>query len=136
MDHNTLIWIAWAVLIVLQSITFTLVSRARNSASLTRHVVASLGSNGVWFLSQMIILKQQLEILQGKSGLWLAILTALFYCTFSMAGSVLAHWWSLRSEKGKAAVGASSKYAQVTKEEWERVTRLVNEQRCTKTHEG
>lgn len=37
-------------LVVLQNASFTLVSRARNSNSLTFHAIASVLSNGIWLL--------------------------------------------------------------------------------------
>lgn len=48
-------WILWGVLLIIQNMSFTLVSRARNSGSIKFHAVASVGSNGVWFASQAII---------------------------------------------------------------------------------
>jgi hypothetical protein len=112
-------WILWAALLVLQNYSFTYVSRARNSASLWRHLKAAQFSNGVWFVSQIFIVGRLMDILTGKEGLWMAIFTGLFYMTFTTTGSLLAHWQALRTESGKDAVGASAKYAQITKEEWE-----------------
>ena len=40
---------------------------------------------------------------------------------FTLLGSLVAHYWSLKNEKGKAAVGANKKYAQIPVEEWEQV---------------
>lgn len=114
-------WALWAALLVAQNFAFTFVSRARNSGSLQRHVVAALGSNGIWFCSQVIIVSKMMDMLTGKAGLWVAIGTGLFYTAFTIIGSVLAHKVSLVTEKGKSAVGANSKYAQITKEEWAQV---------------
>ena len=44
------IWLLWAVNLLAQNFCFTFVSRARNSGSLKRHVVAAIASNGVWML--------------------------------------------------------------------------------------
>ncbi len=34
-----------------QNVTFSLVSRARNRDNFTYHLIAAIGSNGVWFLT-------------------------------------------------------------------------------------
>lgn len=39
------------VLAFIQNISFTLVSRSRNRNNFTYHLIASLFSNGVWFLT-------------------------------------------------------------------------------------
>ncbi len=114
-------WMLWAFILIVQNFAFTFVSRARNSGSLVRHMVASVFSNGVWFVSQIIIFSQLYAIMTGKYGIPKAIFTSIFYTAFTMLGSLLAHYWSLKSEKGKSAVGASKKYAQITSEEWVKV---------------
>jgi hypothetical protein len=48
-------WIIWAGVLLAQNFSFTFVSRARNSGSLKRHVIAALASNGVWFWGQGIV---------------------------------------------------------------------------------
>jgi hypothetical protein len=115
------IYLFWAVLLVTQSFAFTFVSRARNSGSLSRHLIASVASNGIWFMSQMVIFKELFDFMTGKHGLLAAVGTAVFYTVFTAAGALIGHWWSLRSEKGNAAVGANKKYVQITTEEWKRV---------------
>jgi hypothetical protein len=114
-------WAAWAVILLLQNMSFTLVSRARNSGSIQRHILAALGSNGVWFVSQGIIFTKLYKIMTGEYGWQMAVFTGLFYTTFTIVGSVAAHYIALRTEKGKSAVGASSKYVQVTHKEWAEV---------------
>ena len=99
-------WIAWALLLIVQNAAFTLVSRARNSGSLKYHALAALGSNGIWFLSQIILVDKTLHILQSKD-LGLAVLTALVYVGSTIAGSVGMHWIALNKiEKGKRKVEA------------------------------
>jgi hypothetical protein len=118
-------WAAWAVILLSQNAAFTFVSRARNSGSLPRHVFAALLSNGVWFVSQGIIFTKLYKIMTGEYGWQMAVFTGLFYTTFTIVGSVAAHYIALRTEKGKSAVGASSKYAQISKEEWQTVQRYI-----------
>jgi hypothetical protein len=119
-------WITWALVLLAQNFSFTFVSRARNSGSLKRHVVASTLSNGVWFASQCILFNQMIAWMQGQAGLKTQIFAGAFYTFFTIVGSIAAHYVALRTEKGKSAVGASSKYAQITKEEWESVKAVVN----------
>jgi hypothetical protein len=118
-------WLLWGVILIAQNFAFTFVSRARNSGSLARHAVAGVASNGVWFLSQTFVFRQMLAMMTGKYGVGMAIFIGLFYTTLTLAGSILAHYWALHTEKGKSAVGASKKYAQITKDDWERIVRFA-----------
>jgi hypothetical protein len=123
----TYMWIIWAFVLIIQNWMFTFVSRARNSGSVGRHAVAALGSNGVWFISQIIVVSTFMSILSGKYGVRKAIAAGLFYTAFTVLGSLLAHWYALNTEKGKSAVGANKKYAQITVEEWSAVQRMLTE---------
>ena len=114
-------WLIWAPVLVAQNFAFTFVSRARNSGSLKRHLIAGIASNGVWFVSQIIIFSKMFAMMTGKYGLGMAIFTALYYTAFTLLGSLVAHYWSLKNEKGKSAVGASAKYAQIPIDEWQKV---------------
>jgi hypothetical protein len=122
---SPIMWITWAFVLILQNFAFTFVSRARNSGSLSRHMVAGVFSNGVWFVSQILIFSQLFQIMTGKYGFTKAAGTALYYTIFTLLGSLLAHYWSLNHEKGKAAVGANKKYAQITTEQWDGVKALL-----------
>lgn len=99
-------WMLWGTILLLQNASFTLVSRARNSGSIAYHAVAAVGSNGIWFLSQLILVQKFIEILKGSGGLRLAILTGLFYTAMTITGSVGMHYYALKFERGKAKVGA------------------------------
>jgi hypothetical protein len=125
MTHTT-IWFAWAANLIVQNYLFTIVSRARNSGSLRRHIVAAIGSNGVWILQLQLMLGPFQDYLNGKHGLAAQVAVGAFYTAFTVLGSVLAHKWALATEKGKGAVGANSKFAQITKEEWEHVKSLLD----------
>jgi hypothetical protein len=118
-------WCVWAIVLIIQNFAFTFVSRARNSGSIYRHMVASIFSNGVWFLSQIIIFSQMFAMMTGKYGLKTAIFVGAYYTVFTMAGSLLAHYFSLLNEKGKGAVGANKKYHQVTAEEWGELKQII-----------
>jgi hypothetical protein len=118
-------WLLWAFVLICQNFAFTFVSRARNSGSLLRHLVAGFFSNGIWFVSQMIIFTAMFQMMMGKYGRPMQVFTALYYTAFTLTGSVLAHYFSLKTEKGKAAVGASKRYVQITPEEWSKVQALL-----------
>lgn len=111
-------WILWALVLLAQNFAFTYVSRARSSGSLMRHMKASFFSNGIWIFSQMILLGPMLSNLTGKNGLRLQVVTGLVYTASTMVGSIAAHYWALKTEKGKSAVGANKLYAQIPVAEW------------------
>ena len=92
---------AWAGILVAQNAAFTLVSRARNSKSLLYHGLASVPSNGVWFLSQFILFGEMTRIF--KQGAWYqAALVGVWYTAFTMLGSLGMHYIALHKlEKGR-----------------------------------
>lgn len=83
-------WLLWGALLLLQNASFTWVSRARNSKSLRYHAVASVASNGVWFLSLGIAVDKIADARAADSWLLLAG-TAAFYTVFTVVGSVGMH---------------------------------------------
>ncbi len=119
------IWIAWAFILVAQTFCTTMASRARNSGSLRRHMVAACMSNAVWFLSNGIIVTRLYKILTGEYGWKMAVFTGVYYVTFTLIGAVTAHHICLRTEQGKSAVGANDRYAQITVAEWEEMKRRM-----------
>lgn len=46
-----------------QNIAFTLVSRSRNRSSILYHVVASVFSNGVWFLTFRVLIVNNMDFM-------------------------------------------------------------------------
>jgi len=124
--HVNSSWAEWAVILFFQNISFTYVSRARSSGSLWRHLKAAIFSNLIWIFSLQLMLGPLAEYLNGKHGRLLQIETALWYTLFTVAGSLFAHYWALKTEKGKSAVGASKLYAQIPNAEWKRVLEVVN----------
>lgn len=87
-------WIVWAILLLAQNASFTLVSRARNSGSLAYHAVMALFSNGVWFASQLILVGNIVEIIKSADFLR-AVAVGIFYVACTMTGSLAAHWLAL-----------------------------------------
>lgn len=90
----------WGILLIIQNAAFTLVSRARNSNSVSYHAIAALGSNGIWFASQLILVQNFLEVL--KTGSWLHGLgVGLFYTVCTLVGSVGMHYLALNKIERK-----------------------------------
>lgn len=112
-------WLLWAAVLFFQNISFTYVSRARNSGSLIRHIKAALFSNGIWIFSNMLMLGPLFDYLTGKHGIAAQAATGALYTVSTVSGGVFAHFWALKTEKGKSAVGASKLYAQIPVAEWE-----------------
>lgn len=123
---SPIFWLLWSVALIWQNYAFTRVSRARNSGSLKAHAVAALQSNGVWFLQSLFVYSAFMNILTGKAGIVKAIGAALYYTVFTMAGSIYAHYVSLKKEKGATAVGANKKYAQISIDDWTIVKKYVD----------
>jgi len=89
-----------------QNLSFTLVSRARNSGSYAWHAVAAVGSNGVWILSQFFLIESIVSAMKAAT-LWPAVGLGAFYTTFTVLGSLLGHYVAIRYiEKGRRKVGA------------------------------
>ena len=83
-------WVLWAFMLLLQNASFTWVSRARNSKSLSYHALAAVGSNGIWFLNLGVAVDKLTEARHAGS-VWWVILTAAFYTVFTVIGSVGMH---------------------------------------------
>jgi hypothetical protein len=94
-------WLIWAVVLVTQQASHTLSSRSRNSASYAYHAAAAVFSNGVWWISLRIMVSDKMQ-LRGTMG----ILAFVFYVTFTVAGSVSAHYLCRKLERGNMKVGA------------------------------
>jgi hypothetical protein len=120
-------WLLWAVILICQNFAFTFVSRARNSGSLRKHLVAGFFSNGVWFVSQIFAVGAFMSILSGKFGVGAAIGAGLYYTAFTLAGSLLAHQYALKTERGTSRVGAHKDVAVFTQEEAIRIRSLIQE---------
>lgn len=99
-------WILWAASLLLQNASFTWVSRARNSGSVGYHAIAAVGSNGIWFLNQFIVIDFITKAIRSHD-LWIALRAGIFYTIFTVIGSVSMHYLLLKYvEKGKRKVGA------------------------------
>lgn len=98
-------WLIWAAILLIQNASFTWVSRARNSSSVSYHALAAVCSNGVWFLSQIVVISKITEALKSRSG-WMLAATCLFYTVFTVIGSVTTHHFLMtKIESGKRKIG-------------------------------
>lgn len=95
----------WAIVLVLQNASFTAVSRARNSGSDWYHAVASIFSNGIWFVSQTYIVVSLLDVAERASVAdWVMMLAV--YIGATVFGSVtMGKLLRKHVEKGKRRVG-------------------------------
>lgn len=101
-------WILWALALMVQQASATWVSRARNSGSVRYHAIASIGSNGIWFLSQVFLLNNLLAGLRDQAWVRIAGI-GLFYTVFCVIGSITAHTLLLKYvERGSRKVGAAA----------------------------
>ena len=73
------------LLVILQNASFTLVSRARNSNSISFHAVASVLSNGIWLL----VIKNVVQNFDKP-------IMMIVYIIGSVIGSVSMHYISMK----------------------------------------
>jgi hypothetical protein len=93
----------WAMLLVVQTAAFTWVSRARNSGSYLYHAIASVFSNGIWFVSQFLMIAM---VAWQKMDLRTAVICGLIYVVSTVTGAITMHWVAINYlEKGKRKVG-------------------------------
>lgn len=97
--------VALFLLASVQNAAFTWVSRSRNSGDVKYHAVAAVFSNGVWFLTQVLIWTQLWERVTAGEYMELVV-PCLVYVSGTTLGSCLAMAHLLKSEKGKRRVGA------------------------------
>lgn len=101
----------WALLPLLaavafvQNMAFTAVSRSRNSADVAYHRRCAWASNGVWFVTQVLVFGVLWQALTTGSILKLAIVGAV-YILATTEGSCFMMAKMLKSESGKRQVGA------------------------------
>lgn len=94
------------VVAFVQNMAFTWVSRSRNSGDPNYHRWAAICSNGIWFVTQLLIINQVWPALTNGEW-WRIALTAVVYVAATTEGSVLMMKILLKSETGKRKVGAA-----------------------------
>lgn len=97
----------------LQNMAFTWVSRSRNGGDPPKHFVASIFSNGVWFVINYFILFPEIMELVKTGNIWMRIAICTVYILGTALGSVvmmkinLGHWYiPFLTESGKSKVGS------------------------------
>lgn len=99
-------WVLWAALLLAQNASFTWVSRARNSGSIMYNGIASIFSNMIWFVGQLIVVN---KIVEYKNDPLMLTICAIFYTIFCVNGSMWAQYVLMKYvEKGKRKVGAAA----------------------------
>ena len=103
---NFLAWLfVIGVVSFVQTMAFTWVSRSRNSGDPEYHRTAAICSNGIWFITQLLLWRQIWDGL--VTGVWWhLVLVGLVYTLSTTEGSVLAMKHLLKTEQGKRMVGA------------------------------
>jgi hypothetical protein len=94
-----------AVIAFIQNMAFTWVSRSRNSGDPNYHRYAAICSNGIWFVTQLLIINQVWPALTNGEW-WRLLATGAVYVIATTEGSVLMMRILLKSETGKRKVGA------------------------------
>lgn len=96
-------WLAWTFFLCIQNASFTMVSRARNSGSVAYHAVAAVGSNGIWFVSQLFLLTAVFQTLLTDFKPWQLVFVGVYYTAITVLSSISMHAILLRFEKGKGS---------------------------------
>ena len=102
----TLQLIALFVVAFVQNMAFTWVSRSRNSGDPNYHRWAAVCSNGIWFVTQLLIINQVWPALVNGEW-WRIAATGAVYILATTEGSVLMMRILLKKETGKRKVGAT-----------------------------
>jgi hypothetical protein len=111
--YPSMLWLlALAPVAFIQNMFFTLVSRSRNSQDTDYHRFCAWGSNGVWFICQVMIVKNIWTAIMAGQW-WYAIAAGVVYSLATTEGSVLMMKRLIKSEKGKRRVGANDKTDQM-----------------------
>lgn len=100
--------LALAPIAFVQNMFFTLVSRSRNSQDPDYHRYCAWGSNGVWFVCQVMIVKNIWGAIHAGQW-WYALAAGVVYSLATTEGSVLMMKKLIRDESGKRRVGANEK---------------------------
>lgn len=99
-------YLAWGMLLLAQNASFTAVSRARNSGSLLYNAIASVGSNGLWWIGQAVVITLVADAIAAKDTVSVVV-NGIFYTIMTVVGSVsMQHFLMKKVEKGKRKVGA------------------------------
>ncbi len=103
--NSVIILVGLAAVSFIQNAAFTAVSRSRNSGDVAHHAKWSVASNGVWFVTQILIYSSVWRAIEtGSYGLIAA--AAVVYIASTTAGSCWMMAKMLQTETGKQMVGS------------------------------
>lgn len=106
MELSQILWLlAIAPVAFVQNMTFTLVSRSRNSADPSYHRKCAWLSNGTWFVCYVLIMKNIWDPIMNGDFLHVGF-ALVIYTVATAEGSVVMMKRLLKTEKGKRRVGA------------------------------
>lgn len=88
MKFATMDWVVWAVLLILQNMAHTVTQRAKNQDKLVYTTVASVFSNGIWILSNVMMVGQIVDF-TGSSNWKKGMFVVGFYVLFTTIGTVV-----------------------------------------------
>lgn len=102
-------WLALGLmcpLLFLQNMAFTWSSRSRNSGDVRYHWLASIASNGIYIVTQTLLLANLWKAVSTTDIFQMSVLFVV-YTLITSAGSVFMMKRLLKSETGKRKVGAA-----------------------------
>lgn len=94
-----------AAVAFVQNMAFTAVSRSRNGGDVGYHRKVAYASNGVWFVTQVLIFGTLWQAMTTGSHLKIAVV-GLVYILATTEGSAYMMQKLLKSETGKRRIGA------------------------------
>jgi hypothetical protein len=94
-----------AVVAFIQNMAFTAVSRSRNAGDVGYHRKMAWASNGVWFVTQLLIMGTIWPALTNGE-FWKIALVGVVYIVATTEGSCAMMARMLKTETGKRKVGA------------------------------
>jgi predicted permease len=90
---------------LVQNAAFTAVSRSRNAGDVGYHIRCAIASNGIWFITNFLVVGEVYKALETGSY-WFLIAAGIVYVASTTAGSAWMMARLLKTEKGKRQVGA------------------------------
>jgi len=106
MDSFIFDLIRLAIVAFLQNMAFTWVSRSRNSGDPNYHRYAAICSNGIWYVTNILITMQVWQSVKTGNW-WNMVAVGVVYVVATTEGSVLMMKILLKKETGKRKVGAA-----------------------------
>jgi hypothetical protein len=104
--HSAILTLSTLALVAfVQNMFFTMVSRSRSSGDVNYHRKCAWGSNGIWFICQVLIVKEIWTAINNGQW-WFVLIAGAVYTVFTTEGSVVMMRHLLKTEEGNRRVGA------------------------------